>query len=1706
MFDLHRASESRVRSLLVAVALLGAAACSEKVEGPKPSIAGPSKDAAPPPVDPDIVCRAQLTTEVTLHGEQLSPIPIDVPKDPKLALPTVTLSRTHELDGAEAGAADVVVYSGNSDADPTNSADANGEPLTIDGKPLLNWKSRQEMSFLVTQSLVLGEKPAKGEADTRETGMLPAGVWDVKVDNADGFSTESLGSLAVVDKPELQMPSPGVVCLDQGPRELTLTGKTFLRNGDVKAQLAVEGVAAPLVMTLADCTAIEHEGLDAEVCTSASVTLEEGGVAVGFPALTVQNPETAACASEEAIKLRVVPPPTLDQVEPSLSCVAESDRMFVVSGKDFLRIDGSDPTVTVGAEAFPVDSMDGCQPLETQGHDVQTCSSLSITIAQDALPPDLYAVTVENPQPAGCDATATGLLRIVPPPSIDDVAPALVCLDDGGREVVVTGADFLVVGDEEPAVEVDGAALDPDDVEPAGCEALETDRLDVQKCDTLVLTLAEGSVDLGMPQIHVENPSPAGCSDSRDDLLTVVAGPTIKKAEPALLCTIGGDREITIRGTGFLSVDDELPAVRIAGDDVDSVDSVDDCDDVIANGLDVQSCKTLVVTVAEDSLDEGLQDIEVTNPDPAGCTATRKHALTVPPELEIATLVPLNVCKDDANATLGLTLTGAGFLDVKGDLPTVTFAVGTADEQEVTPTLSACDDLEVDGLDGGDVQTCEQLDVTVDLTSTLVASAGAIPITVENANAEACDLAAMTVLNVVEPPTVLETCNAVADTGPGTGTDPCVEITGAPSNSEVCSDIGFTLVITGSGFVEGATVMLDNDDDELDTQATTVVVDSATQITATFASGLRFNKSDSDFDLIVANAGNCAGPVVTGLIDVNPTPLVFFVDPPVVYNDLSVDVTVFAAGLSADSALDKIELIDGTGDVDELTVVDNTKPSRIVANVPNQDPDTSSPYAPGDYTVRVTSVLGCAGELPGGIEVTSTLDNSLLTSIAPSFVSKTSPTAVTINGSGFNAVPRVYISTGTGTATPLEAVEVRSGTVLTGIVPGGLSAGAYDLIVVNPVGGGWKVDVLPGGLVVTDDEPPVITSVVPASLPANDSGTITLTGTGFYPTATVELRCKLGAGALNVVTGSVNSVTGGGTTASVDVDLSAGSPADPGAGSVCVVRLTNPGPDNGTAADDAYFDYSALSVTNSSLNLSGWTAGTALRDGRRAPAALAGRPTQTSRFLYAIGGDAGAGSDELSRGAVRTSAEAATVDLFGAMGAWQYQRNDLSTTVVGGTPTSTPRTQAGSARIGQFMYLVGGHDGTNAQATLLRAQILDPTATPAIDELDAELGDPDAGTGLAGGLYYYRVAAIFPSDDDNNPGGESLPGELLPVQLPDRDEGIVLSLSWAPIPGAHGYRVYRTPMEGAAADELELLAEQSCGTLATDVCDCGANADDCAYTDDGTVSTMGSETPMPAGSLGVWHAVDGARCEDADCALASAREGLVTVAVRDRVESSTTTDTYYLYAFGGRSAAGTYLASFELATVTVNLASPGVAETQTVADWVAGANDFVSPRADLGAWVMNAESSALIRGSGTPNAVWIYLGGGRTTGGSTSDGSIAAALVQAGGNLGAWISDGDANGLVGLGAGYANDQLYTFGGNATADGTSAALCGSPAAKGGGCSGGITDPPDIENFNSLGGAGAVDRMFMGYTQESAFFFLVGGHNGDNVLSSTQGGVQ
>ncbi|MDH5672857.1 MAG: hypothetical protein OEZ06_11955 [Myxococcales bacterium] len=1633
-----------VHALVLALSLLVAMGCSEELQGPKPTIEAPAAEAEPPPVDPEIICRDQLTSTVTLHGDAFSPVPIDVPNHPKVALPDVILTRSHDLSGAEVAAPDRVAYSGDPDADPTNAFGSGDEPL-------LAWASQQRMSFVVNQELTLGglleDVP---EGSTRDSGVLEEGVWDVTVANANGNNIESPRSLAVIGRPEISALTPGVVCLDQGERTITLGGTRYLRNEGERVQLQVEGIDAPFAVDLVadSCTAVAHDGLDAEVCDRATIALAQGSVDNGFPGIVLQNPETAACKSEEAINLRVVPPPSIDRVEPPLGCVTEEERSFVIVGSDFLRIDGAAPQVSVGGMDFAVDTMDGCEALETQGHAVEKCSSLTITVPAGALAPELYDVTVMNPEPAGCDNTASGSLRIVPPPTIDDVQPPLVCVDDASRDVVVTGTDFLVVAGEVPVVRLDGEALAADAIEPGGCEDLEVDQLSVQTCTSLTLTIPVGGVGVGMPTVEVENPQPAGCSDSRNDLLTVVEGPVIEAVDPLLVCTEDGSKMLAITGTGFLKVGEELPAVSVDGSAVTSVDSIADCAAVTVNGLGVERCTTLNVTVAMGALSEGRPVVEVANPNPAGCTASNAEVLTVPPPLAIASVSPASLCRG-ITGDQPITIAGGGFLRVGGTDSSLSFD-GTA----ITPT-NVADCTELATASAEVIQSCNTIEATLVLDASHTADVGTmLDLTVANDQVLSCSLSDTYVLTVVDPPTI-------------TG----VDIPGTVEDTQVCADTTLTLEIAGTGYVEGTTVELRND---TGTQAAdSVTIGSDTMLTATWNGGIAYDAADPTFDLYVLAGGGCDSDPVINAIEVNPEPLVFFVDPPVVFNGIAVDVTVFTSGLNANSSLSSIELIDGSGVTTELSVVATPRSNRIVANIAGIDGGTSQPtFAAGDYTVKVSSTIGCVGELPGGVTLTATLNDALLSSVDPNYVSSTTATAVTVTGSGLSGSPRLYLSpTGdNGTATALRAVEVQDASLLTAVVPSGVAAGSYDLILVSEAG---EVDVLAAAVVVTATEPPEIESVVPASIVNNAATNVTLQGSGF-DVDTVVLDCRQPDSSQIMVAGTIQ---GSPTATEVVVNFDAGA-AGADAGSVCLVVLSN--------TDGSSFGYSALSLTNSSLNLSSWVDATNMNDGRRALALEAGRPTNTSRYLYAIGGDAGMAGDEQAIGTLYESVESASVDVFGTMSSWSYQRNDLSAAVVAGSVAAAPRTQAGSARIGRFFYLTGGYDGSSAVGTVLRAEVLDPLAVPDVEDLDAHLGN--GSVGLSGGLYHYRVAAIFPSDDNNNPGGESLAGELLPVQLPDRSEKIVLTLTWSEIPGAHGYRIYRSPVADAGPDSVQLLAETSCGVDSTGVCNCSASAEQCQLEDDGSLTTTGGETPMPRGSLGVWHAVDGSRCGDVDCELNTARESHAAVAVEDPAMPGT----FYLYAFGGRDGGGGYLDSYEVATVVVDSGGDHMVGDFTETPGLA------APRAELGAYVFTDANAVQVQSS----EVWVYIAGGRDSGGFSN--FVEANAVGAGGSLEplTLLDAADRHGnLAGYGYGQANNQLFAFGG------------GGGSASGGGVSAEVCDTasclPDLQPgaWNSLGpGNNSAVRIYMGSAQESAFFFLAGGHDGSSALATTEQTVQ
>jgi hypothetical protein len=338
-------------------------------------------------------------------------------------------------------------------------------------------------------------------------------------------------------------------------------------------------------------------------------------------------------------------------------------------------------------------------------------------------------------------------------------------------------------------------------------------------------------------------------------------------------------------------------------------------------------------------------------------------------------------------------------------------------------------------------------------------------------------------------------------------------------------------------------------------------------------------------------------------------------------------------------------------------------------------------------------------------------------------------------------------------------------------------------------------------------------------------------------------------------------------------------------------------------------------------------------------------------------------------------------------------------------------------------------------------------------------------------------------------------GEVLNVQLPDLAElnpgdphKIELTLQWEPVDGAGGYRVYRSPttVEGPVGD-LQLLKEIQCDA-ATDTCVCDDNIPctdgNPTLLDDGLSIEDDGKTPLPEGSLGAWH-------ETSD--MQTDREGHVTVAIQHPNQSGYP-GVWYLYAFGGRDGEdpANTLDSYEWAQVTVNPDG-----SQTVGSWTTSGTTLESGKADLVAWVVDADDTPYVHiDPDNPNGeVYVFLGTGYNAAGNdvVEMESGRLDLTSTSGNLLVATGDGtlddeDPNSGIsraGSCSGDAAGWLNLFGGETSPGGNPVGDDANELVHDAG--------PDTTPSWSAPGKGSlkVARSFCATAQESAFYFTAGG---------------
>jgi hypothetical protein len=1456
--------------------------CSHKLSGPEPQVSQ---------ADPAMVCTEQLTTTVTITGDGLSPLTLDsITKDPNLALPQVSLILSQTLEG---------------------SPQSPGDQSVVIPEDRLTWTSQNSMTLDLYPEL-----------------ELEPGVYDIRVENRNGNFFVLQDGLVAVPPPVLNSITPDLICVAQTTNTLTLAGESFLQVGDELPEVKI-GENGFSATSLSDCVDLAGPISDAKLCKTMTLELPQDALIPGSYQVHVVNPTSAGCTSEENVTLAVVPPPSIDLVEPDLICNAQSDDVLTITGEGFLDIDGSLPMVDIGGHSFQATSINGCADVTGTTTPTRECTTLSVSIPEGSLEEGANEVVVTNLAPAECSSAAF-TLYVVAPPEITHSQPSPPCNADP-ESLEITGTGFLEINTDKPTVLVNNTPVTITDM--VGCVDMTGPAEAVKTCTNIFVSLPAGLVSIGAYQVSVQNPAPAQCQDMFDAVIGLQ--PTLDSISPMRICETGG--QITIIGSNFL----EGGQVTIGDTPADYVNFISD---------------TQLEAGVGEGLDGGSYDVTVTNPD--GCFATLEQALQIV-ELPLVYYVDPPVIY--SGISIQVTIFASGIAGVVTDVslrPTGQAGPLTALEYVFDPGRSnrvqAIVPMDVFTPGGYDVILSDDVGCVAELIDGL---------TVTNTQTLA--------LKEMQPP--------FGWTNEATG------VVLYAQDSVTPPDVQFQA--TPRAYLNPTVPSADT----LATALSSVAFIDSTKVNAVVPAGL----SVGSYDLIVVNPDGTLG-VLSQAFEVTAE------SPPIV-DSISPGSVISQTG----------QVVDVQGDFfrnPEVTaycrVIDPNNPTEI-CDISNNVAQCSS---------------GCADLCP---QLNDTKCNG-------SFIS----TCQTVASGCLDWVDGVDCNS-TG-----EYCDDTSGSAQCSVSCVDLCANDQDtrcqgsLIETCQIVGSGCLDWVAGIDCANTAE--FCDDTSGAALCSANCVDLCNLGDSQCQTTVVETCGIVASGCLEWLPGEdcsnnpqyspdlvsvpATGVTSDGQNINATFDMSAVS-----AGAVCIVKVTN---DDGT-----YFDYSAVSITNPSRNLSPFMSATSMLTPRRALASVAGRPTRTARYLFSIGGDSGSVDTAMA------SIEAAPVDPFGDLGDWQVLSFSLN----------SPRTFAGATNVGEFVYLVGGNDGATAVNTVYRAKVLKPSESPQITDVDIKLGE-ELTPGLSGGVWYYRVSATFADTHPENPNGESLASDPFVIQIPDMPEGVQVTLVWTAVDNASGYRIYRSPDPNLTSG-AELLIDEVASSPLT-------------YTDTGLAADLPG--PLLFGSLGAWAEIP---------QMISAREGAGVVGAFDPSDSSS----FYIYAIGGRDENGIALTSYEYLPITINPDG-----SHQVGVWTAGLDNLPLARWQLGAFLADHAHADIVP-LGTS---WIYAGPGVQSNGTSMENSVYAGQVQVGGDLGTWIEVSSMSpARAGYGYTLANSTLYAFGGQG-AD-----------ASDGGHSSEIVGPPDLDNWNSLGGARMTEARYLpGSVTESSFIFIVGGWNGSEVTSS------
>ena len=294
-----------------------------------------------------------------------------------------------------------------------------------------------------------------------------------------------------------------------------------------------------------------------------------------------------------------------------------------------------------------------------------TCSTQTPPLTDYTnLPTGLYSIQVQNRN--GKSTTLPNALTLVPKPVVTRVDADLLC-EDKDNDVTITGDWILRVNGMLGFLDIGGSGGKSFPITAVGnCRKLPSaSDITVEACTTATVHIPGGSFQQGTYPISARGPSPVDCASTQDTnapvTITFVRSPKLLSVVPDLICDAQMDRDITLNGADFLTVDGTNPVIHVGTKDY-APTTVSGCQSVTGPGLRevVQQCTTLTFTIKKGDLDAMNYGVTVTNPKPADCTTMPAVDLTVVPPPVLTSVMPDLAC--DAQGPETVTLVGSGFL------------------------------------------------------------------------------------------------------------------------------------------------------------------------------------------------------------------------------------------------------------------------------------------------------------------------------------------------------------------------------------------------------------------------------------------------------------------------------------------------------------------------------------------------------------------------------------------------------------------------------------------------------------------------------------------------------------------------------------------------------------------------------------------------------------------------------------------------------------------------------------------------------------------------------------------------------------------------------------------------------------------------------------------------------------------------------------